>query len=44
MESLEIIDKFYSSPLVIFLDMDDIFMHSHKKLKDISICFVITMI
>ena len=36
MESLEIIHKFYSSPLEIFLNMVDIFMHSDRKWKDIS--------
>ena len=36
MESLEIIHKFYSSPLENFLNMVDIFMHSDRKWKDIS--------
>ena len=33
MESLEIVDNLYSSPLMIFLDIAYIFMHSHKNGK-----------
>ena len=35
MESLQIIDKNCSNPLVFFLNMAYIFIHSHRKWKDI---------